>query len=86
MRRRDIGNLLAAVPPDSGREKLERPFGARPTGLERANAIHIRIPIDGARYGFDCGRDRLIQRQVPESGLASHRVSVEDGDLRPIPG
>ena len=30
--------------------------------------------------------DRLIQSQTPESGLASHRVSVEDSDLCPIPG
>jgi hypothetical protein len=29
---------------------------------------------------------RLIQSQTPESGLASHRVSVQDGDLCPIPG
>jgi hypothetical protein len=29
---------------------------------------------------------RLIQSQTPESGVASHRVSVEDSDLCPIPG
>ena len=29
---------------------------------------------------------RLIQSQTPDSGLASHHVSVEDSDLCPIPG
>jgi hypothetical protein len=29
---------------------------------------------------------RLIQSQAPDSGLASHPVSVQDSDLCPIPG
>jgi hypothetical protein len=29
---------------------------------------------------------RLIQSQTPESGLTSHRVSVADSNLYPIPG
>jgi hypothetical protein len=32
--------------------KIEQVFVARPTGLERADAINIRIPIDGARIGL----------------------------------
>ncbi len=28
----------------------------------------------------------LIQSQTPDSGLASHHLSVEDTDLCPIPG
>jgi hypothetical protein len=30
--------------------------------------------------------DLLIQSQTPDSGLASHRVSVPDSNLCPIPG
>jgi hypothetical protein len=30
--------------------------------------------------------DLLIQSQTPDSGLASHHVSVQDSDLCPIPG
>ena len=30
------------------RTKIEQAFGARPTGVERADAINIRIPIEGA--------------------------------------
>jgi hypothetical protein len=28
--------------------RIEQAFGARPTGVERADAINIRIPIEGA--------------------------------------
>jgi hypothetical protein len=32
------------------------------------------------------GELRLIQSQAPDSGLASHDVSVPDSNLCPIPG
>jgi hypothetical protein len=36
---------------------LEQAFGARPTGLERADAIKIRIPIERANHGCPRGVD-----------------------------
>jgi hypothetical protein len=32
--------------------EIEQAFGARPTGFKRADAINIRIPIEGAGIGI----------------------------------
>lgn len=39
-----------ATRPEFGRGHLEQTFVVRPTGVERADAINIRIPIEGANY------------------------------------
>jgi len=36
----------------SDTEVTEHTFGARPTGFERADAINIRIPVEGADIGL----------------------------------
>jgi hypothetical protein len=35
------------MPGKAGDREIERLFGARPTGVERADATNIRIPIEG---------------------------------------
>jgi hypothetical protein len=62
-------------------------------GDQRAPTQHVAVD---PRCAPTCGGvgwrgrirtfDLLIQSQAPESGLANHRVSVEDSNLYPIPG
>jgi hypothetical protein len=40
------------VPLHSPWERIEQAFGARPTGVDRADARNIRIPIEGAEDGI----------------------------------
>jgi hypothetical protein len=36
------------MPGKAGDREIERLFGARPTGVNRADAINMQIPIEGA--------------------------------------
>ena len=71
-------------------------FGATCRGPKTGGVTHISSSAAGGSGPYrdrDAGWrgrirtfDLLIQSQTPESGLASHQVSVENGDLCPIPG
>jgi hypothetical protein len=84
-----LDGLLLARPWDRAKSAAEPTpddqRGADTTCCGRRSPVAQQFVVVGWR-GRIRTFDLLIQSQTPESGLASHLVSVEDSDLCPIPG